>query len=57
MLSYNPSEPEYLLLTCVEGHKSGHSLALVKSILGNPYAINGASIKHSMGIENVFMIN
>jgi len=55
MLVNNPSEPEYLLLVCVEGYKSGHSLALVKAI--DSYSVNGKAIKNSMGIKNTFILN
>lgn len=55
MLVNNPSEPEYLLLVCVEGYKSGHSLALVEAI--DSYSVNGKAIKKSMGTEHTYILN
>ena len=57
MLVHNVSEPEYVLLACVEGPKSGSVLALVKAAPGTPYAVTGAAIKDSMGTENTYVLS
>ncbi|MEX2485220.1 MAG: hypothetical protein WED10_11690 [Brumimicrobium sp.] len=56
MLVHNVSEPEYVLLTCVEGYKSGNSLALVKSAPDTEYDVLGFAIKHVMGVDQTYMI-
>ncbi len=56
MLAHNVSEPEFVLLTCVEGYKSGSTLALVKAAPETPYAVLGSAIKYSMGTNKTFMI-
>lgn len=56
MLAHNVSEPKFVILTCVGGYKSGHSLALVKAAPNTPYAVLGSAIKYSMGTDKTFMI-
>lgn len=56
MLAHNVSDPEFLLLICVEGYKSGNSLALVKAAPNTSYAVLGSAVKYSMGISNTFII-
>lgn len=56
MLAHNISDPEYVLLTCVEGYKSGRSLALVKAAPNTPYAVLGSAMKYSMGTDRTYMI-
>lgn len=56
MLTIVPGESEYLLLTCVEGYKAGNPLALVKTE-PNEWYVLATSIKRSMGIENVYLLN
>ncbi len=57
MLAEIPGEREYMLLTCVEGYKSGSALALVKtSDDKSKFIVLGKAIKYSMGIENVYLL-
>ncbi|WP_179007811.1 hypothetical protein [Winogradskyella forsetii] len=56
MLTIVPGESDYLLLTCVEGYKSGSPLALVKTEANEMY-VTAKSLKRSMGIENVYLLN
>lgn len=56
MLTIVPGESDYLLLTCVEGYKSGSPLALVKTEPNEMY-VTAKSLKRSMGIENVYLLN
>jgi hypothetical protein len=57
MLAEIPGEREYMLLTCVEGYKSGSALALVKTIDDkSKFIVLGKAIKYSMGIENVYLL-
>jgi hypothetical protein len=56
MLTIIPGESKFLLLTCVKGYKSGNPLALVKTEL-NEMCVTAESIKRSMGIEDVYLIN
>ena len=51
MLAEIPGEKEFMLLTCVEGYKSGSALALVKT----KFIVTGKAIKYSMGTENTFL--
>ena len=56
MLAEIPSERNFMLLTCVEGYKSGSALALVKTIEDKTkFIVNGKAIKYSMGIENTYL--
>jgi hypothetical protein len=56
MLTLVPGESEYLLLTCVEGYKSGSPLAFVKTeISKNLKCVTASSMKLSMGVENVYL--
>ncbi len=54
MLVNNPSDTEYLLLVCVVGYKSGHSLTLVEA--NNSHSVTGRQLKLSMGVENTFIL-
>ena len=57
MLAEIPGERDFMLLTCVEGYKSGSALALVKTSKDKTkFIIKGQAIKYSMGIENTFLI-
>jgi len=56
MLTIVPGESEYLLLTCVEGYKSGSPLAFVKTEPNEMY-VTAKSLKYSIGIENVYLLN
>jgi len=56
MLAEIPGERDFMLLTCVEGYKSGCALALVKMLDDkNNIAVNGKAIKYSMGIKNTYL--
>ena len=56
MLAEIPGEREFMLLTCVEGFKSGSALALVKTELDkSKFIVNGKAIKYSMGTENTYL--
>jgi|SRR5690554_5501694 len=55
MLILVPGETDHLLLTCVEGYKSGNSLTYVKTELNEMY-VTAKSIKSSMGIDNVYLL-
>lgn len=56
MLAEIPGEKEFMLLTCVEGYKSGSALALVKITEDkNKFIVNGKAIKHSMGTKNTYL--
>ena len=56
MLAEIPGEREFMLLTCVEGYKSGSALALVKTELDkSKFIVNGKAIKYSMGTENTYL--
>lgn len=51
-----PGKRESMLLTCVEGYKSGSALAYVKTLKDQTkFAVNGKAIKYSMGIENTYL--
>jgi len=57
MLVELPGEREFMLLTCVEGYKSGSTLTLVKTLEDQTkFTVNGKAIKYSMGIENTYLI-
>ena len=56
MLTEIPGEKEYMVLTCVEGYKSGSTLALVKTLEDKSrFVVTAKAIKYSMGIENVYL--
>lgn len=55
MLIIVPGEADHLLLTCVEGYKSGNSLAYVKTE-PNEMCVTAESLKSSMGIDNVYLL-
>ncbi|NOQ72928.1 MAG: hypothetical protein GQ574_13045 [Crocinitomix sp.] len=58
MLAEYPGDGEFMLLTCVEGYKSGSTLALVKTIQDkSKLAVNGKALKFSMGTENTYLLN
>ena len=57
MLAEIPGERDYMLLTCVEGYKSGSALAFVKTASDkSKFVITGKAIKYSMGTENVYLL-
>lgn len=57
MLAEIPGESDFMLLTCVEGYKSGSALALVKTSEDkSKLVITGKAIKYSMGIENTYLL-
>lgn len=57
MLAELPGESEYMLLTCVEGYKSGSALALVKTSEDkSKFIVTSKAVKYSMGIENIYLI-
>ncbi len=57
MLAEIPGERGFMLLTCVEGYKSGSALALVKtSDDKTKFVITGRALKYSMGIENTYLV-
>ena len=57
MLAEVPGESEYMLLTCVEGSKSGSALALVKTSEDkSKFIVTSKAVKYSMGIENIYLI-
>jgi hypothetical protein len=57
MLAAIPGEQDYMLLTCVEGPKSGFALALVKTgDIPDKFVVTGKAIKFSMGTEHTFML-
>jgi hypothetical protein len=55
MLAEIPGEPNRMLLTCVEGYKSGSHLALVKKDK-NEHHVTGEAMKFSMGTENTYVM-
>ena len=56
MLAEIPGEKDFMLLTCVEGYKSGSALALVKTQINKTKLIVTAkAMKFSMGIENTYL--
>ncbi|AUC15851.1 hypothetical protein BTO06_12125 [Tenacibaculum sp. SZ-18] len=56
MLAEIPGERGFMLLTCVEGYKSGSALALVKTSENQTnFTVKGEAIKYSMGTENTFL--
>ncbi|PKR82280.1 hypothetical protein CW751_02820 [Brumimicrobium salinarum] len=55
MLIIVPGEVDHLLLTCVEGYKSGNSLAFVKAEPNEMY-VTAKSLKSSMGIDNAYLV-
>ncbi|MFT6442378.1 MAG: hypothetical protein ACJASQ_001273 [Crocinitomicaceae bacterium] len=56
MLAEIPGEREFMLLTCVEGYKSGSALALVKTLEDKSrFIVTGKAVKYSMGIQNVYL--
>ncbi len=58
MLTEIPGERDFMLLTCVKGHKSGSALALVKTSADKTkFVITGKAIKYSMGTENTYLID
>lgn len=57
MLAQIPGKYDYMLLSCVEGPKSGYALALVKtSDIPGKFVVTGKAIKYSMGVEHTFML-
>ncbi|MBW1294159.1 hypothetical protein [Aquimarina litoralis] len=57
MLAEIPGNKEHMVLTCVEGYKSGIALALVKTSKDKTkFVVTGKAIKYAMGIENTFVI-
>jgi len=57
MLTEIPGEKDFMLLTCVEGYKSGSPLAYVKTDnVEKSFKVNIGEMKSSMGIEGTFMI-
>ncbi len=57
MLTENPSDNEYMLLTHVEGYKAGATLALVKIKKSKTkVVVTGKAIKFSIGTENTFLL-
>ena len=57
MLVEIPGGNEHMLLTCVQGYKSGSALALVKTALDKTKLIvDGKSIKKSLGIDESYLI-
>ncbi|MCB9188127.1 MAG: hypothetical protein H6599_02475 [Flavobacteriales bacterium] len=58
MLAVVPGDSEYMLLTCVEGYKSGSALALVKTEIGSgKRCVTAKSMKYSMGVDNVYLLD
>ena len=57
MLTEIPDDRDFMLLTCVEGFKSGSALALVKTSENkSKFIVDRRDIKYSMGIENTYLI-
>ncbi len=57
MLAEIPGEREYMLLSCVEGYKSGCALAMVKTAMdAGKFVVTGKAIKYSMGIEDTYLL-
>jgi hypothetical protein len=57
MLVEVPGELDYMLLTCVEGHKSGAALAFVKTALDkSKFVVTAEAIKFSMGEKDIYLI-
>ena len=56
MLAEIPGEKDFMLLTCVEGYKSGSALTLVKTTEDkSKFIVNGKAMKYSMGTENTYL--
>ncbi|MDH7913041.1 hypothetical protein [Winogradskyella sp. SYSU M77433] len=56
MLAEVPGNNDYMLLTCVVGHKSGSALAWVKTISDKSrFVVNAKALKYSMGTENTYL--
>jgi len=56
MLAEIPGEKDFMLLTCVEGYKSGCALSLVKILDDNSkIVVTGKAIKYSMGTKNTYL--
>ena len=57
MLVEIPGENEHMLLTCVEGYKSGIALAYVKTSNNEmKFVVEGKEIKRSLGIKDTYVI-
>ena len=57
MLVEIPGEKNYMLLTCLTGHKSGSTLALVKTVdKTNKFVVSGKTIKYSVGVQNTYLV-
>lgn len=57
MLAQIPGDYKYMLLTCVEGAKSGSALAMVKTgDIPKRFVVTGKTIKYAMGTEHTFML-
>lgn len=57
MLTEVPGKSDYMLLTCVEGYKSGSALAYVKTASDkSKFVVTGKAIKYSMGIKNTYLL-
>lgn len=55
MLAEIPGERDFMLLTCVEGYKSGSALALVKTLEDkSKFIVTGKAIKYSMGVKKTY---
>lgn len=58
MLAEIPVERAFMLLTCVEGYKSGSTIALVKTSQNkSKFIVKCKEVKFSIGIENVYLID
>ncbi len=56
MLTELPGDPNFMLLTCVEGHKAGTALALVEvDKERNRLTVTGRALKSSLGLENTYL--
>ncbi|WP_299435634.1 hypothetical protein [uncultured Aquimarina sp.] len=56
MLAEIPGERDFMLLTCVEGYKSGCALSLVKILDDkSKIVVTGKAIKYSMGTKNTYL--
>lgn len=57
MLAEIPGDREHMLLTCVEGYKSGCALAFVKTANDkSKIVVDGKSIKYSMGTKHTYLL-
>lgn len=57
MLIEVPGKRDYMLLTCVEGYKSGSALVWVKTADDtSKFVVTGKAIKYSIGIRNTYVL-